>query len=75
MSPSVPQGDCTWLRLPPPRGLTRHWITGLLTSESQFVGKPFPVIINPSWVRGSYNDEDESLIIKDLKEREEREGR
>ena len=41
-------------RLPPPGGLTHHWLTGLLTSGSQFIGKPFPVIINPSCVRGGY---------------------
>ena len=51
-----PQGDgeCSL-----PGGLTRHWLTGLLTSGSQFVGKTFPVIINPSCVRGGYTPEAE----------------
>ena len=49
-----PQAAEVCLRLPPPGGLTRHWLAGLLTSGSQFVGKLFPVIINPSCVKGSY---------------------
>ena len=50
-----PRAADACLRLPPPGGLTRHWLTGLLTLGSQFVGKLFPVIINPSCVRGGYS--------------------
>ena len=51
-----PRATSPWLRLPLPGGLTRHWLTGLLTSRSQFAGKPFPVLINPSCVRGGYRE-------------------
>ena len=54
LSPSVPPGDHACLRLPTPEGLTHHWLTSLLISGSQFVGKPFPVIINPSCIRVGY---------------------
>ena len=60
---------CPWatdacLRLPPPGGLTCHWLTGLLTSWSQFVGKLFPVIINPSCVRGGYTHHHVQMVTQ-----------